>query len=210
MDKSRNNVGKRRRSLIKALASGGAVVAAGSLPRQWSKPVVDSVMLPAHAQTSAGASFYGSSMSMETKAPVQGGTRWASVLDTLVSPARAGGEQPPQNSFLVEIAVTIGQNGEYQFTLKATEVFVCPDPVVTGETSSIHTGTGSDGVAQSAPGTSCDGGNVPANLTVDFQGNSLLASGDIDGLPFNFPVFPGGNVPTPSPCRDCPNGEESF
>jgi hypothetical protein len=132
------------------------------------------------------------------------------VLDTLVSPARAGGEQPPQNSFLVEIAVTIGQNDEYQFTLKSTETYLCRDSVATGETSSIHTGAGNDGVAQSVPGTSCDGGNVPANLTVDFQGNSLLASGDIDGLPFSFPVFPGGTVPTPSSCRFCRDGEESI
>lgn len=41
-----------RRKLLKSLAAGsGAVVAGKSLPKEWSKPVVDSVMLPAHAET---------------------------------------------------------------------------------------------------------------------------------------------------------------
>ena len=42
-----------RRKLLKSIAAGsGAIVAGKSLPESWSRPVVDSVMLPAHAQTS--------------------------------------------------------------------------------------------------------------------------------------------------------------
>jgi len=42
-----------RRKLLKSLAAGsGAVIAGKSLPESWTKPVVDSVLLPAHAQTS--------------------------------------------------------------------------------------------------------------------------------------------------------------
>ena len=42
-----------RRKLLKSVAAGsGAIVASKSLPESWSRPVVDSVMLPAHAQTS--------------------------------------------------------------------------------------------------------------------------------------------------------------
>ena len=45
-----------RRKLLKSIAAGsGAIVAGKSLPESWSKPVVDSVILPAHAQTSPGA-----------------------------------------------------------------------------------------------------------------------------------------------------------
>ena len=45
-----------RRKLLKSIAAGsGAVIAGKSLPDSWSRPVVDSVMLPAHAQTSAPA-----------------------------------------------------------------------------------------------------------------------------------------------------------
>jgi len=44
-----------RRKLLKSIAAGsGAVIAGKSLPESWSRPVVDSVMLPAHAQTSPG------------------------------------------------------------------------------------------------------------------------------------------------------------
>ncbi len=40
-----------RRKLLKSIAAGsGAVVAAKSLPESWSKPVINSFVLPAHAQ----------------------------------------------------------------------------------------------------------------------------------------------------------------
>lgn len=42
-----------RRKLLKSIAAGsGAIVAGKSLPESWSRPVVESVLLPAHAQTS--------------------------------------------------------------------------------------------------------------------------------------------------------------
>lgn len=44
---------KNRRKLLGAIAAGGAV--ANLLPSKWSKPVVDSILLPAHAQMSPGA-----------------------------------------------------------------------------------------------------------------------------------------------------------
>ena len=42
----------KRRQLLKSIAAGsGAVVVGKSLPEAWSKPVIDTVMLPAHAAT---------------------------------------------------------------------------------------------------------------------------------------------------------------
>jgi len=41
-----------RRKLLKALTLGGGAVTITKLPTTWSKPVLESVMLPAHAQTS--------------------------------------------------------------------------------------------------------------------------------------------------------------
>ena len=44
---------KSRRKLLKSIAAGsGAIVTGKSLPESWSRPVVDAVMLPVHAQTS--------------------------------------------------------------------------------------------------------------------------------------------------------------
>ncbi len=41
-----------RRKLLKSIAAGsGAVVAGKSLPESWSKPVINSVVLPVHAET---------------------------------------------------------------------------------------------------------------------------------------------------------------
>ena len=46
----KSNEGRRR--LIKKLAIGGGVATtASSMPTKWVKPVLDSVILPAHAQT---------------------------------------------------------------------------------------------------------------------------------------------------------------
>ena len=48
-----NKSSESRRKLLKSIAAGsGAIVAGKSLPDSWSKPIVDSVMLPAHAATS--------------------------------------------------------------------------------------------------------------------------------------------------------------
>jgi len=45
-----------RRRLIKMVAgSGGILVGAKVAPKEWTKPIVNSVVLPAHAQTTPGA-----------------------------------------------------------------------------------------------------------------------------------------------------------
>jgi hypothetical protein len=47
-----DNTRRSRRGLLKALIiSGGAIPTAKILPAQWSRPVVNAVMLPVHAQT---------------------------------------------------------------------------------------------------------------------------------------------------------------
>lgn len=45
----------KRRDLLKALTLGSGAVAATQLPSNWSKPVVESVVLPGHAQTTGPA-----------------------------------------------------------------------------------------------------------------------------------------------------------
>ncbi len=42
-----------RRKLLKALTLGGGAATAWKLPAEWSKPIVESVTLPAHAQTTS-------------------------------------------------------------------------------------------------------------------------------------------------------------
>lgn len=90
-----------RRKLLKSIvAGGGAVVAGKSLPESWSRPVVDSVMLPAHAQTSPPAAsppppasqavlIYGANIVAENSHDGQE-TLHAKIVDTLVPTAEAG------------------------------------------------------------------------------------------------------------------------
>ncbi len=72
-----------RRDLLKKLAIGG--VAGAALPAQWSKPVIDSVMLPAHAQTTTGTVTGGGGGGGTGPGPSAG----ESLLDYFVSPAEA-------------------------------------------------------------------------------------------------------------------------
>lgn len=46
------SVEERRRRLKQILAGGGMFVGAAAMQKEWSKPVIDSVILPVHAQTS--------------------------------------------------------------------------------------------------------------------------------------------------------------
>ena len=82
-----------RRKLLKSIAAGsGAVIAGKSLPEKWSRPIVDSVVVPAHAQTSSYV--YAANLSLLfTKADSE--TMMAGdesgLLDSLIPNANAGG-----------------------------------------------------------------------------------------------------------------------
>ncbi len=88
--------GESRRKLLKSIAAGsGAIVAGKSLPDSWSRPVVDSVLLPAHAQTSTTSG--GMNQQLLTASIKTEDTLLADVADALVSPAQAASN--PGNPF---------------------------------------------------------------------------------------------------------------
>ena len=68
-----------RRKLLKSIATGsGAIVAGKSLPESWSKPVVDSVLLPVHAQTSCTTdTITATSLDSDNSFP-----RWFIIIDS--------------------------------------------------------------------------------------------------------------------------------
>lgn len=85
-NKTEKNTARRR--LLKSVVAGGGVLATGKLlPENWARPVVRSVILPAHAQTSP-VSFDGlfDTGDLITDA---GGPQPGSILDMFVSPAHA-------------------------------------------------------------------------------------------------------------------------
>lgn len=101
---------EKRRKLLKSIAAGsGAVIAGKSLPENWARPVVDSVMLPAHAQTSVTRSFFVNNPNRITQMDnrLLGVTpeeliaqSEAGPLNWLVKPAEA---QPTANIFCINV-----------------------------------------------------------------------------------------------------------
>ena len=81
-----------RRKLLKSIAAGsGAIVAGKNLPESWSRPVVDSVMLPAHAQTSPTGPSGGSSGDIELTSieNLNDDSMFARLSDKFISSAHA-------------------------------------------------------------------------------------------------------------------------
>ena len=96
-----------RRKLLKSIAAGGGAIVAGkSLPETWTRPVVDSVMLPAHAQTSGG--FAGAAGGVSASIS-QESNLFATLMDSMVEPAHANGR--PTRTYKAEVCVDDNGNG---------------------------------------------------------------------------------------------------
>ena len=78
-----------RRRAVKNILAGSGVVAGAAATSQWSKPIIDAVMLPAHAQTSGPVTLVGnvsvSPTTMNNKQPSA-----TDVLDFFIGTANAG------------------------------------------------------------------------------------------------------------------------
>lgn len=84
-DREVNNNGARRR-LLKSIVAGGGVLATGKLlPENWARPLVQSVVLPAHAQTSPG----GPTGNFGVAIDLTSNDRSPSILDHFVPTAHA-------------------------------------------------------------------------------------------------------------------------
>ena len=81
-----------RRKLLKA---GGVVASSALVPEKWQKPVVDSIMLPAHAQTSTiligAVVLRGGSVVPADAADSLLAETGQGILDKIIQPASAGG-----------------------------------------------------------------------------------------------------------------------
>ena len=110
-----------RRKLLKTIAAGsGAVIAGKSLPENWSRPVVDSVMLPAHAQTSPGGLYYCTPAGFPFgifSVVIQGDTAY-------VTGVQGGFNRPPSGTYKYAWQGTAQRVNEYQWdgTLDVTNL----------------------------------------------------------------------------------------
>jgi len=105
-----NNRKSARRRLLKIIAgSGSAAVGAGLIQREWARPVVQAIVLPAHAQTSCGGgqSYFGSVILTNTS----GGN---ALLDLVATPAYA---QAAPTTATAEICVACNGDGTVNVTV---------------------------------------------------------------------------------------------
>ena len=90
---------KSRRKLLKSIALGGGAIAVGkTLPQSWTRPVVESVMLPAHAQASVPSVLSFSGTIFEPNGAIQADNTdandkslLAKVFDSVIPEAKANG-----------------------------------------------------------------------------------------------------------------------
>jgi hypothetical protein len=176
-----------RRKLLKSIAAGsGAIVAGKSLPESWSRPVVDSVMLPAHAQISmrifgannAPISDIGSIFQSESDSMLA--RLFDSAIKGLIPAAEAGGIGIPDISDPTNYsscATVNGSNLETWFQLYA-DTFLLAD----------YTGTlplsGQSSLSLTIYGESCDDTekqNIPVKVTDNGDSVTVTGIGDVEG-----------------------------
>lgn len=87
-----DQINTRRKALKSMLAASGVVAGSQALSSEWTRPLVESVVLPAHAQTSNTASTYDSGLVGVGLLSNQPWYAKTNLLDSLISPAQAGGD----------------------------------------------------------------------------------------------------------------------
>lgn len=161
------NVSSPRRDLMKVLAaSGSAIVAGQSLPENWSKPITDSVLLPAHAQTST-----------------------MTIIGRVVMSGDDAGDIPNPITYDPGSYISSQADDDLEFALQATvfppaAVTVSASVVAGGDLHStaplpVQTATSSavDGIATFAPVTTDDLADNNDEMTVLFSASGYGSSG---------------------------------
>lgn len=153
-----------RRKLLKSVvAGGGAVTAAKMLPEQWARPVVDSVLLPSHAQTSVAAlgAFVSSGpiamLSTQTQQLADQGFS-EELLEFFTPAAHAGFEEP--NS----IAFTANEAGDS---------FLCGTSNVSSQVTAVQLNGTDPESFNGSPSTCLFGGEVQGG---QFNGTEWIVS----------------------------------
>lgn len=85
-----DQIKSRRKALKSMLAASGVVAGSQALSSEWTRPLVESVVLPTHAQTSVTASTFTSGVVEMTR--LDSNQPWyakTNLLDSLISPAHA-------------------------------------------------------------------------------------------------------------------------
>ncbi|XCN73191.1 MAG: hypothetical protein Q3M24_00050 [Candidatus Electrothrix aestuarii] len=189
-----------RRKTIKTLAYGvGALAGSTVLPDKWVKPVIEGIVLPAHAQTSASLQIVSLNFSV-----VSGNTGTASVT------IQANGSISPAQSGVVLSLSLSGYSGgvtdnatskDQGFLVAVAEAMVPSAHASEAMCTEVkEVTTGSDGGFTAEFTLSCGPGINNVGLTAQTSGNEAQASGTLQ--------VPTGDVepepaPEPEPEPEC-------
>lgn len=129
---------QRRESLRRILAGGGIVIGADSLPSKWGKPLIDSVVLPAHAATSLADPC------ALNVTPVSGGVQV--VVSGFVSPPTGG----VNVDILVELlsGASVIDSDTTSATSDGSGEYTAPPVTLSGSGTAVRATTSLDGVDQ--------------------------------------------------------------
>lgn len=120
MTEEKSNKHTARRRLLKSVVAGGGVLATGKLlPENWARPVVESVLLPAHAQTSKEdpEEVVTGNFGPASSSTLGSNDRGRSILDFFVQPAHANG---------FGFSATVGQvTFDAFWTVRENEAEIC-------------------------------------------------------------------------------------
>lgn len=198
-NKDHNKHTKARRKLLKtSIVGAGAVIAGKSLPEQWARPVVESITLPAHAQTSllsAGGPLLLSVTAIDD-----------SIIDLLVPTAQA---QYDASVVTSELCFDLNSNGTVNVRALVDIVDGCVHDIA------YFTGTVNQGVETVLDflnGPCFSDGNKAAWVTVTMADG--VASGDFvcvtietqeyaSAFNLSDPVCPIGATPDPCDQNTC-------
>lgn len=201
-----------RRNVLKAAASSGVLSGLA-----WTTPVVNSVILPAHAQMSPTLeTFFGQTNVVVVKSPLR---QRKNFMDLLVEPVNAGTssvvvEEMPPESTLSAYAMQTGED-EFNIQIKLVESRRCKtlsrEPVFNELIAFAEgTATGGSGMFTS---THCPSFVVSGTFIVEFDyevvGETLVLDIVTTGDPLNLEeqliLASGGEPLTNEACTDCPD-----
>ena len=162
-----------RRKMLKSMAvGGGAVVAGKNLPDQWAKPMVDSVLLPAHAQTTTVVcSISGSASATQATGPFDGADNGLDSTTDSFGPFNLGGSYNESAPASDEITIT----PEFSVTPGVTDAF---------NLTTVYNGD----LDIAGPDINQNVTPDPANGTLAF--NSLVTAGYDDGVELEMTLTP--------------------
>lgn len=177
---------KYRRSLLKAIAGAGGIYTAGRvLPETWTRPVVDVVSLPAHAQTSGV--YYGVvdlSSVVDSASPEGGG-----ILDLIVPAAHAqvapeahicitpSGDQAQLDLVLLGLISPPGTGVQFGGMVPIGGAATALDVVSTGLGCDLKIGTWSAQIDSLAKGTIFESGTPVFDFDIPIQACNLPGLG---------------------------------